>query len=116
LYPRLGKYLRHADDPAPEIRPFTREEVNLMLGAARKKFPDWYAWLVCGLRTGMRAGELLALQWGDFNWRSSYVHVQRNLVRGQLTSPKNHQTRRVDLSKQTQVTLRWWRRQQSRAG
>jgi integrase len=63
----------------------------------------------------MRAGELLALQWGDFNWRRGYIQLQRNLVRGQLTSPKNHQSRRVDLSRQTQVTLRWWRPVQSRS-
>lgn len=63
----------------------------------------------------MRAGELLALQWGDFNWRHGSVQVQRNIVRGLLTSPKNHQSRRVDLSRQLRVALRVWRRQQRRA-
>jgi len=63
----------------------------------------------------VRAGELLALQWSDFNWRRGFVQIQRNLVRGQLTTPKNHQSRRVDLSRQLQVALRLWRRQQRRA-
>jgi integrase len=60
----------------------------------------------------MRAGELLALQWGDFNWRRRFVQVQRNLVRGLLTTPKKHQRRRVDLSYQLTAALRLWRRQQ----
>jgi integrase len=63
----------------------------------------------------MRAGELLALQWGDFNWPRRFVQVQRNLVRGVLTTPKNHQRRRVDLSYQLTAALRLWRRQQRAA-
>ena len=87
---RLGKYLRTADEPEPEVGPFTRDEAALLVATARVRFPDWYAWVLCGLRTGMRAGELLALQWGDINWRHGFIQVQRNLVRGQLTTPKNH--------------------------
>ena len=79
---------------------------------ARDRFPEWYPWLLCGLRTGLRAGELLALQWSDVNWRGGYVQIHRNLVRGQLTTPKNHQRRRVDLSRQLQVALRLWRRRE----
>jgi integrase len=41
--------------------------------------------------------------------------VRRNLVRGQLTTPKNHQRRRVGLSRQLRAELRLWRRRQ-RAG
>jgi len=52
---RLGKYLRTADDPEPEVDPFTRDEAILLVATARVRFPDWYAWLLCGLRTGMRA-------------------------------------------------------------
>jgi integrase len=63
----------------------------------------------------MRAGELLALQWGDINWRHSRLEVRRNLVRGQLTTPKNHQRRRVDLSRQLRAELRLWRRRQRAA-
>jgi integrase len=59
---RLGKYLRQADDPEPEIRPFTRDEAAHIVAIARARFPEWYPWVLCALRTGMRAGELLALQ------------------------------------------------------
>jgi integrase len=95
---RLGRYLRSADDPEPEIDPLSRDEVAALLEVSRHHMPDWYPWLLCGLRTGMRAGELLALQWGDLDWRGSYAQVRRNIVRGQLTTPKNHQRRRMGLS------------------
>jgi integrase len=112
---RLGKYLRAADDPEPAIDPFTRDEASHVVAIARERLPEWHTWLLCGFRTGMRAGELLALKWSDINWRRGFVQVQRNLVRGQLTTPKNHQTRRVDLSRQLHVALRLWRRQQRAA-
>jgi integrase len=109
---RLGKYLRAADTLESAVDPFTRAEASHVVAMAGSQFPEWFPWVLCGFRTGMRAGELLALQWSDFNWRGGFVQVQRNLVRGQLTTPKNHQTRRVDLSRQLQVALRLWRRQQ----
>jgi integrase len=112
---RLGKYLRSADDPEPVVDPFSRDETTHLLTVARNQFPEWYPWLLCGLRTGLRAGELLALQWSDFGWRGGFVQVQRNLVRGHLTTPKNHQRRRVDLSHQLQAALRLWRRRERRA-
>ena len=93
--------------------PFTREEVTDLVATSRKHFPCWHTWLLCGLRTGMRAGELLALQWGDIDWRGRYIYVQRNLVRGTVTTPKNHQCRMVDLSSELRAVLRLWRRYKS---
>ncbi len=46
-------------------------------------------------------------------WRS--VQITRSIVRGKVTTPKNHQRRRVDLSPQLRVELRRWRKQQSAA-
>ena len=42
------------------------------------------------------------------------MYLQRNIVQGLVTTPKNHQSRRVDLSHQLRVALRLWRRQQRR--
>ena len=102
-------------DPEPAIDPFSREEATDLVRVAREQFPDWLVWLLTGLRTGLRAGELLALQWGDLNWRGSFLVVRRNFVRGQLTTPKNHQQRRIDLSRQLRAELYLWRRKQRTA-
>jgi integrase len=109
----MRKYLRRGDEPEPCIDPFTREEAAHVAEIARQHFPEWHPWLLCGLRTGLRAGELLALQWGDIDWRGRFVEVRRNLVRGKLTTPKNHQCRRVDLSPQLRAVLRLSRRRKT---
>jgi integrase len=68
--------------------------------------------VLCALRTGLRLGELLALQWGDIDWNGGFLVVRRNIVKGIETSPKSHQRRRVDLSAQLSTTLLEWRRAQ----
>ena len=66
--------------------------------------------VLCALRTGLRLGELLALQWGDVDWRGGFILVQRNIVRGVVTSPKSHQRRRVDMTPQLADALIVWQR------
>jgi integrase len=67
---RMGKHLRQADDPEPQIDPFTRAEASHVLDVAREQLPEWCPWMLTGFRTGMRLGELLGLQWGDIDWRA----------------------------------------------
>ena len=110
---RLGKYLRRGDEPETEPDSFSREEAERLVAVAAECFPEWHPWVLTGLRTGLRAGELLGLQWGDVDWRGRYLEVTRSIVRGQQTTPKNHQRRRVDLSPQLRTVLRRWRAVQS---
>ncbi len=109
----MRKYLRRGDEPEPVIDPLTKDEAAHLIAIAREHFPQWHAWVLTALRTGMRIGELLALQWGDVDWRGRYVLVRRNLVRGKVTTPKNHQQRRVDLTPHLRAVLRLWRRRQN---
>jgi integrase len=104
---RMGKHARGSDeDASPEIQPLTRDEAHALLTVTKTDFPEWYAFFLCALRTGMRLGELLALQWGDVDLQGRYADVRRNLVCGRLTTPKNRQRRRVDLSRHLTDTLR----------
>jgi integrase len=109
---RMGKYLRRGDEPERVIEPLTAAETAHVIAIAERYFPRWYPWVLCGLRTGLRLGELLALQWADCDWNGRFLVVQRNLVRGVLTSPKSHQRRRVDMSPQLVTALLAWRRVQ----
>ncbi len=109
---RMGRYLRRGDEPKPDIHPLTRSEAAHLVAIAREHFPQWHPWVLLALRTGLRLGEQIALQWGDVDWLGRFVLVQRNRVRGVLTSPKSHQQRRVDLSAQLSAALLEWRRYQ----
>jgi integrase len=113
---RPGRLRRRMKDPnAPKKIPidaYTREEVTALLDAAHEHHPSWYPFLLCALRTGMRLGELRAVQWGQIDWRGRFISVERNWVEGALTTPKNGKARRVDMSPQLAAELRLWRRRQ----
>ena len=66
--------------------------------------------MLCGLRTGLRLSELLALDWTDLDEHAATLTIERALVRGQLGTPKNHHRRVVDVSAELLQALRVYRR------
>jgi integrase len=66
---RLGRHYGRANEPKHEIRPLSREEVAVFLDTARKHAPREHPLFLCALRTGMRLGELLGLQWDRVFYR-----------------------------------------------
>jgi integrase len=102
---RMGKYLRQGDEPKREIQPLARPEIVHLLAAAKEHFPRWHPLLLCAVRTGLRQGELLGLRWADIDFTGRFIAVNQNRVRGTITTPKNHQRRRVDMSAQLAEVL-----------
>jgi integrase len=97
---RMGKYVRRPDEPKAEITPLTREESERFLTTASSFRPEYYVFFLTALRAGLRLGELLALQCGRSGFCCPFIEVRRSLASGRLTTPKNHNRRRVDMSKQ----------------
>jgi integrase len=95
---RMGKHLRRGDEPRAAIHPLTHAESHHFLETVRTHWPEYYAFFLCALRAGLRLGELLGLQWGDLDFTGRFIEVQRNIVGGKVTTPKNSKRRRVDLS------------------
>ena len=62
-----------------KIAPLTREDVALLLDTAKAKSPRYYPLFLCAVRTGLRMGELLALQWPDIDLQGRFIEVQRKL-------------------------------------
>jgi integrase len=60
----------------------TREEVSIFLTTVKEQSPRYYPLFLCALRTGLRQGELLALQWGDIDFRSRFSLVSTQLLTG----------------------------------
>ena len=72
------------------------QEIRVFLDNVR---PQYYALFLTAVLTGMRRGELLALQWRDIDWRSSLISVRRSLYRGEFVSPKSRNSvRRIVMS------------------
>ena len=88
------------------INPLTRDEVATLLATVKMHAPRYYPLFLCAVRTGLRQGELLALQWGDLDFRSRFILVQRNYSRGRISTPKNGESRRVDMSLELSQTLK----------
>jgi integrase len=103
---RLGKLLKNTKSSGKEMRPLTRQETNTLLAAAKEKTPLIYPLLLCAVRTGLRRGELIGLQWGDIDLEERYLLVRRAVVRGKVGLPKSNKIRRVDLSGQLCVELK----------
>ncbi len=102
---RTGKFTKRKDR-RQDVNPLTREEAKLFLDAAWVHYPRYYPLFLCALRTGMRMGELIGLKWGDIDFNGQFIEVRQSIVRCRSTSPKNHRTRRVDMSNQLTETLR----------
>ena len=96
---RMGKVNYRRGD-SKKIDPLTREEVSVLLTMTKEKRPDDYALLLFAFRTGARAGEIVAVCPADLDFNSRFVQISRNSSRGQITTPKNGRTRRVDMSLQ----------------
>ena len=107
---RLGKFfLPGARKRKAEF--LTQAEAMAFLDAAKVQRPHRYPFFLTALRTGMRLGELLALEWDDIQFGESegdpnrFILVRRNYVRGSFVSPKSGKERRVDLTRELRRVL-----------
>jgi integrase len=66
--------------------------------AAKKHAPRFYPMFLTFLRTGLRVGELIALEWGDVDWNEGYIFVERSFSQGEIGPTKNRKNRKVDMS------------------
>ncbi len=85
--------------------PLTREELKVLINAVNEHFPEHYPLFLLLARTGVRIGEALGLQWGDIDFNSRFINLQRSLSRGKITTLKGKRSRRVDMSLQLTEAL-----------
>ncbi|MDP2655987.1 MAG: site-specific integrase [bacterium] len=90
--PRMGT-LRVPPPPFDFLSP---RESQMLLEAATD-YP-WGTMLLTALRTGMRLGELLALDWNDIDLERRIIAVRHSRVDGITGSPKNNKVRYVPIS------------------
>ena len=100
-----GKFLPQVSKRR-SVNPFTREEVVTFLEAVQFHTPRYSSFFLCAVRTGMRLGELIALQWGDIDFHGRFIEVQRNCALRRIGTPKSGESRRVDMSLELTQSLR----------
>lgn len=101
-----AKYIGRGDDETQEVQPASREQAAHLLDVADEIAPHYRPLLLFALRTGLRLGEMLALEWRDVDLVGRSVRVRRNRTRGEISSPKSRQARSVDLSAETVAVLK----------
>jgi integrase len=101
-----GKYIGNGTQI--EINPYTPTEVQTFLERASELEFETYTFYLMAVRTGLRVGELLALEWGDIDFENRFVEISRAMStqNGQVGLPKNKRKRKVDLSHATVEALR----------
>jgi integrase len=89
-----------------EISPLTWDEAALYLDTAREHFTWHYPMCLTLLPTGMRIGEVVALQPGDLDFNGRFIQVRRGVTLRQVSTPKTGKERRVDMSAQLTEVLK----------
>ena len=70
---KLAKFI---DDKPPQI--LNIKEIHRLLAAAKAQKHPWYPIWFTALNTGMRSGELHALEWSDVDWDNRLLTVSKS--------------------------------------
>jgi integrase len=91
--------------PTPDFDFFNREESALVIEASRSL--EERALLMFAFHTGARAGEQLALEWGDLDFRNRFVSFRRSSTDGVVKdSTKSSKPRKVPMTASLEAALK----------
>jgi integrase len=98
-----------SEEVQTEARFFTLEEVGKIIAAAREPYRTMFMVLAM---TGMRAGEMLGLQWGDMDFEKGLLNIRRSAWYGRVQTTKNKSSEAIiPLPGILAATLRSYREQ-----
>jgi len=89
--------------PARTFDFLSRQEADGLISAMGAG--TWRAMATVALNTGMRIGELCALQWPDIDFQGKQLVVRRGVYAGKLGPPKNNRERQIPLSEEAMTAL-----------
>jgi integrase len=101
---KLGKFIQKTDKKE-KISFLTKDDASHFLELTRKDFPEYFPFMLCAFRTGMRLGELLALAWDNVDNKRNIIEVRRSYSGGYFSTPKSCKVRFVDMSEQLKKVL-----------
>jgi integrase len=78
-----------------KIFPFKLEEVKKLIDKAEGWFQNY---LIISFFTGIRPGELIALEWENIDFENHKIHIRKSMRKGKLTDTKTYASLRdVDI-------------------
>jgi len=87
-----------------EMNPFNLEEIKLLLDNANGWFKNF---LGVAFFTGMRTGEILALEWNDIDFENSIISITKTRTAGITKKPKTKSsTREIGMLSQVEILLK----------
>lgn len=99
---------------------FSREELDEFLNHVKQDLsPRWYTFFQLLAYSGMRKGEVLALDWQSVDFENNQIHVTKTLTLGLnntliIQSPKTASSiRTIDMDEGTMTNLKRWKVQQA---
>ena len=102
-----AEYLERPRITKPEIEVLSPAEISALLEKASGHYRTAF---LTDFLTGMRAGELWGLQWGDIDWNSKRIHVRRSLWKGSFQTPKSKTSnRQIDIPDMLIQELKKWK-------
>lgn len=66
-------------DDKKENEPYDSKEIDLLLQALQNEPLHWRTFIMIALDTGMRRGELLALEWKHIDWENGIISIEQNI-------------------------------------
>ena len=87
------------------VLPFSLDEIKQVLESVKDDY--FRNFLQLAFFTGMRTGELFALQWQDCDFDNNKILVSKSLEfsTGKITTTKTHQSRYIDMLPQAKLAL-----------
>ncbi len=89
--------------PPQQFDYLSPEESELLL--SDRKEPIWHEMILLALRTGMRHGELIGLDWSDIDFSHQMITVRQSIVDGIVSSPKNNRIRYIPMTDELSSAL-----------
>lgn len=96
-----------------ERRTLTERDLALLLATFERRFPAWATEVRVMMFSGLRAGELYALEWGDLDEEAGVIHVERAVWRGNVGTTKTDDPRDIALTPALRETLAAHRKRQT---
>ena len=102
VVPKKRKTVEELENESPVPKYYEKDELKVLLNAAKEYDPQFHAIMFVLAYTGMRAGELCGLKWKDIDFKDGNISIYRtlynpssNALKYTLLTPKTKTARRT---------------------